>query len=401
MIKYNDRRFLTTFRELAAIGWDEKEGMDRASYGKNFLEARDYLASKMQLAGMKIWVDSVGNLHGRYEGKNEDNPAILVGSHLDAVPHGGRYDGAVGILAGLEALQSIHEAKVLPDQPLEVIAFVAEESSPLGGTFGSRAIAGLVPLELNKKAKEWSGLTVEDLREARIQPKNYQAYLELHIEQGPILERKHLSIGIPTGIVSIIRHKITLHGQANHAGTTPMSERRDAMKAAAELIADWNQWVETRLKEKDDFVTNIGVFELQPNSPAVVPEEASFILEHRSLSDAVDAEITTAFKEKLRAFSEYTPTMEPVVSKPSVLLAEEVMAAVEKASAECGLSCQRMPSGASHDAAAMAHIMPTGMIFVPSVKGISHNKEEYTSDDDLLHGLHVLGETIINLGGKA
>jgi hydantoinase/carbamoylase family amidase len=399
LLKYNDERFLKIFKNVGKIGWTEN-GMERPSYGEKYFEARDYLENEMKNAGMSTRIDSVGNLYGRYEGTDPHAGTIVAGSHLDAVPNGGRYDGALGIVAGLEAMHSIHEEKGTLKNPLEVLAFIAEEASLLGGTFGSRTITGLAPLKLSDEAARWSGLTVQNLIDARINPKKYRAYLELHIEQGPVLERKKISIGIPTGIVSIVRYKITLHGQANHAGTTPMSERHDAMRAAARLITDWYKWVDQRLAKANNFVCNIGVFGLMPNSPAVVPGEASFTLELRSLSDKIDAEITNAFKKQLDNFEEFAPTMDSIVTKPSVSLNEEVISAAERASAVCGLSCQRMPSGASHDAAAMAHFMPTGMIFVPSKDGISHNMKEYTSDADIINGLHVLGETVLQLADK-
>lgn len=395
-LQINEKRFLENFHSLAAIGWTPS-GMDRPSYGPNYLKARDFLKDRMIEAGMSVHVDSIGNLYGRYDGMAPQGRAILSGSHLDAVPNGGRYDGALGIVGALEAIQSVHEQYGPLPIPLEVIAFIAEEASLLGGTFGSRAIMGLAPLDQTEEGFRWSGLTRQNIADAKLDPAGYKAYLELHIEQGPILERKNIEIGIPTGIVSIVRYKITLHGQANHAGTTPMSERRDAMRAAAQLLTSWFHWVDSRLKEKDDFVCNVGTFSLVPNSPAVVPGEASFVLELRSLSDRIDAEITEAFRRQLAPFSDFTPSMDSVVSKPSVALDEKVISAVERAAAVCKLSAQRMPSGASHDAAAMAHFMPAGMIFVPSVGGVSHNMNETTPDVDMLKGVRVLSETVLQL----
>lgn len=395
----NEKRFVETFHSLAAIGWTE-DGMDRPSYGENYARARDYLAQKMKDAGMSVRVDSVGSLYGRYEGTDPGAPAVLTGSHLDAVPNGGRYDGALGIVAGIEALQTIHETHGALKNPLEVVAFIAEEASKLGGTFGSRAVMGLAPLDQSEEALSWSGLTREDIANAKLDPAAYKAYLELHIEQGPVLERQNIAVGIPTGIVSIVRYKVTFRGEANHAGTTPMAERRDAMKAACRFVAKWYDWVEKRLAVNDNFVCNVGVFSLTPNAPAVVPGEASMVVELRSLSDEIDAEIAAALKKLLEDFADFAPTAELVVSKPSVALHEPVISAVERAAAACGLSSRRMPSGASHDAAAMAHFMPTGMIFVPSVKGISHNKNEYTSDADMTHGVSVLAQSILNLAGE-
>lgn len=395
MIKINDKRFLDNFFGLAKIGWSEA-GLNRPSYSSAYAEGRDYVKKKMEDAGMKVRVDTIGNIYGRYDGTDPTRRTVLVGSHLDSVPNGGIYDGALGVLGGIEALQSLHEEFGFLAAPIEVIGFIAEEAGLFGGTFGSRAITGLAPLKQPEEAFKWSGLTCDDLVNARIKNDGYGAYLELHIEQGPVLERKNLEIGIPTGIVSIIRYKITMNGQQNHAGTTPMSERKNAMRPAVELLTRWFAWADERLVKKDDFVYNTGVFILDPNSPAVVPGKASFVMELRSLSDKVGDELVAKLHEMVNAseYAAYSPTIEKIVNKAPVALHENIIATIEQAVRKCGYAYQRMPSGASHDAVAMAHFMPTGMIFVKSHDGISHNKAEFTANEDMLKGVQVLTETV-------
>ena len=398
MIKINEKRFLENFWGLAEIGWSEM-GLNRPSYSPEYVEARDFVKVKMLAAGMKVRIDPIGNIYGRYDGSNPKRPIVLVGSHLDSVPNAGVYDGALGVLAGVEALQSLHEQFAPLPAPMEVVGFIAEEANKFGGTFGSRTITGLTPLDQPKEAFEWSGLTREDLVNARINTKEYAAYIELHIEQGPVLERKNIDIGIPTGIVSILRYKITMNGMQNHAGTTPMSERVNAMRGAAEFITNWCAWADEALVKKDDFVYNTGVFELEPNSPAVVPGKASFILELRSLSGEIGNFLVSKVRDMVNdpIYSKYHPTMEKVVEKAPVSLSENIISIIEKAAETCGYSSRRMPSGASHDAVAMAHFMPTGMIFVKSHNGISHSKAEFTSGGDMLKGVHTLAQAVLSL----
>ena len=210
--------------------------------------------------GMETRIDGVGNLFGRYDGKEKGAKSFLVGSHLDAVPGGGKYDGALGILAGIEVSRRIREERGPLRHPLEVVAFTAEEGGPLGGTFGSRAFTGLVSRDVPNDILSSFGLSHEVIEKSRGKKEDYLAYLELHIEQGPILWRRNIAIGIPTGIVGITRYKIDICGQANHAGTTPMEERRDAMRSASSLA----RWFTGRATAagKNDFVCNVGVFSL-------------------------------------------------------------------------------------------------------------------------------------------
>lgn len=384
-------RFLSDLETLGTIGWVEGHGMDRAAYSGKYEEARAFVRRKMEEAGLFTSVDEVGNLFGRMEGTGGDTPAIMAGSHLDAVPGGGKYDGSLGVVAALEAARAIRERGAALRHPFEVAGFTAEEGGPLGGTFGSRALAGLVEDPIPEELLNQFGLNADGIRSVRRDPASLCCYLELHIEQGPYLERRGIPVGIPTGIVGISRYAVTVEGEANHAGTTPMKERKDAMRRAADLLAKWFAWVDTR----DDFVCNVGVFSLRPGAMAIVPGTAEFILEIRSLKDAVMDEAFQHFKALCDHEAGLPVTVRKIVWKGGTDLAPELQDAAERACNGAGIPCVRMPSGASHDANSMAHITPSGMIFVPSIRGISHSKEEATSPEDLVRGAEVLVRTIL------
>lgn len=389
-------RFLADLEALGCIGWIEGKGMYRPAYSPSYDEARSFVAAKMKEAGLTVRVDGVGNLFGRFEGSDSSLPTIMSGSHLDAVPGGGKYDGPLGVIAALEAARSIKERKLSLRHSFEVVGFTAEEGGETGGTFGSRALAGLLEEPLPEEKLASIGLTPEMVRSSRVNPSKIACYLELHIEQGPFLERRGISIGIPTGIVGIGRYAIRLAGEANHAGTTPMKERRDAMREAAELLSEWFAWTDSR----DDLVCNVGVFSLHPGAVAIVPDRAEFTLEIRSLKDSVMEEAASAFRNLLEKRTRVAVSMEPLVWKGAVDLSPMLQDAAEKACGEMSASCVRMPSGASHDAAPMAGIVPTGMLFVPSMGGVSHAKGEKTAPEDLVRGAEALLRTVLEADAR-
>ncbi|MGI6253741.1 MAG: M20 family metallo-hydrolase [Aminivibrio sp.] len=386
-------RFLADLENLGKIGWVDGKGMDRPAFTPNYDAARKFVEDRMKEAGLAVHVDGVGNVFGRMEGEDPSLPALYAGSHLDAVPEGGKYDGPLGVVAALEAARAIREKGLPMKHPLVVVGFTGEEGGEMGGTFGSRAFAGLLEEPLSSEKLAGVGLTPEGVRSSKVDPNKVACYLELHIEQGPFLERRGIQIGIPTGIVGIARYEVGLKGEANHAGTTPMKERRDAMREAAELLAEWFAWTDTR----DDFVCNVGVFSIHPGAVAIVPERVNFTLEIRSLEDSVTEEAAAKFRSFLEARDTVSVSMKPVVWKGGVDLDPLLQDAVEKACEEAGVSCVRMPSGASHDANPMARITKAGMIFVPSVKGISHSKDEFTSPEDCARGADILARAILKV----
>lgn len=392
----NRQRFLSNVENLGHIGWEEGRGLYRVAFTEAFVKGRDFVAGLMEKAGMQVRVDAVGNLFGRYPGNNPDAPAILMGSHLDSVPGGGKYDGHLGVLSALEAAQSLHERGV-PHAPIEVVGFNAEEGGEMGGTFGSRAICGDIKTLPPSETLWMLGLTAEGIASSRLDLSKYAAYLELHIEQGPVLWRKGISVGIPTAIVGITRYRITIEGQANHAGTTPMEERKDAMKEAVRLLSRWYDWVETA--QEKNFVCNVGTFALTPNAAPVVPGSASFVLELRSTDDSIVDMLAQRFRAFLPSVS-LPVSMEPMIAKPAVVLNEPLRLLIRETCREANIASLDMPSGAGHDASPMAMKIPSAMIFVPSINGISHSMEENTAPDEMARGTEVLEKVLEKLAAK-
>ena len=389
----NRRRFLKNVEALGRIGWEEGKGLFRVAFTDEFVKGRDFVAELMKEAGMSVRVDSVGNLFGCYAGSDESAPAILLGSHLDSVPGGGKHDGHLGVLSALEAAHSLHERGMLRC-PVEVVGFNAEEGGHLGGTFGSRAICEEIkPLPAPEVLASF-GLSAEKIDSAKLDFSKYRAYLELHIEQGPVLWRKNIPIGIPTAIVGITRYLVTLEGQTNHAGTTPMDERKDAMKEAARLLSRWYDRVDEMRKE--NFVCNVGVFSLEPGVAAIVPGRASFVLELRSTDDAVVEMLAKNFRELLSS-APLPASMELTIAKHAVKLDEPLRGLIRDTCREIKIDFLDMPSGAAHDASPIAMKVPSAMIFVPSIGGISHSFEESTSFEDMLLGVDVLEKVLEKL----
>lgn len=393
IIEINSSRFLKELEEQGSIGWKIGQGLFREAYSKDYTKARSYVEEKMKQAGLKTRIDSVGNVFGRLEGTDPNAKTILIGSHLDSVKAGGILDGAYGVMAGLEALRAIKESGILLVHSMELVGFTAEEGEPLGGTFGSRAFTGKMETLPTDQMLNKFNLTKEDIDCAKGNLGRYAAFLEVHIEQGPVLWRRNIPIGIPTAIVGITRYKGLIIGEANHAGTVPMNERKDAMYQTIILLNEWLNF----MWAQDNIVCNVGYMNVEPGAITIIPGTVEFGIEIRS----TDKEKTLMAVEKLKQiFSKAEicdAKLEFWTDKPAVHLDGNIINAIEEVSQELNINYFKMPSGASHDSSPLARVMPTGMIFVPSVKGISHNKEEFTENDDLITGLKVLTHTILKL----
>lgn len=391
----NKARLLQDIFAQGYIGWDDATGLQRISYSPAYIAARDWLQHRMKEAGLETRVDGVGNLFGRLEGKNKKT--ILMGSHLDSVNNGGIYDGPLGIIAAFEVLRAMEENGNTPNHSLEVVAFIAEEGEPLGGTFGSRAFAGQIPVGYKRDTLSSYGIREDDIHASRGDIANYVAFIELHIEQGPFLEREGLSIGVPSGIVGITRLEVTICGEANHAGTTPMSERKDAMRSAAALINQWFQWMDGT----QNLVCNIGVISISPAHVSIVPEEVRFTLELRSVDDTTVKNACLKFGEIMKNISPCSASITLLGTKPAVMLDETLVKTIKQCADNAGLPSVVMPSGASHDSSPIAHIIPTGMIFVPSKNGVSHSKDEFTKETDIINGAKLLADVVTELDRHA
>lgn len=392
-IEINHARFLKELKEQGNIGLKDGEGLFREAYSENYNKVRNYVEEKMKQAGLETRIDSVGNIFGRLEGKDPDAKNILVGSHLDSVKAGGILDGAYGVMAGLEALRAIKESGELPDHSMEVVGFIAEEGEPLGGTFGSRSFTGKMETPPSDELLNKFNMTKEDIDSAKGNLDKYAAFLEVHIEQGPVLWRKNIPIGIPTAIVGITRFKGCVIGEANHAGTVPMNERKDAMYQTIMLLNEWLNF----MWAQENIVCNVGYMNVDPGEITIIPGKVEFGIEIRSTDREKTLMATNKLKEIFSKAKMCSSKLDLWTDKPPVDLNENVINAIEEVSRELNTQCIKMPSGASHDASPLARVIPTGMIFVPSINGISHNKDEFTEEDDLIKGLNVLTHTLLKL----
>ena len=393
VFQINTGRLVSHIKVLGAIGFEEGKGTTRVAYSPAFFKGRDYVEALMREAGLQTRTDPVGNLIGLLPGKRAER--IAGGSHIDTVPGGGMYDGTYGVLAGIEVLQALAVSGYENEYTLEVIAFNEEEGNAVGGTFGSKAFAG-VDQEASavEKCTEY-GITEDDIRASEEDPAHYKAYLEWHIEQGGLLENEGLQLGIVEGIVAITRFMVTVSGKANHAGSTPMKLRDDALEKAAKVISAAYEVS----RETDEAMTcTIGYVQVLPGAVNVIPGQVSFPLELRSMDTG---NIRTAV-EKLKAlFDDGSVSITGFLWQDETRLDPELADCIEACCRKNGFSYRRMPSGAGHDAINMAPFTPSAMLFIPSINGISHSIEEYSRDIDLENGCRVLMDVVLALdGGK-
>lgn len=394
-------QLLDDLEKLGRIGHHPQGGVERMAFNAADMAGRRWVEARMRTAGLAVRVDAAGNSIGRYEGR-EDLPAIAIGSHTDTVPRGGIYDGALGVLAGIACVRSLHEAGVHLRHPVEIIDFTAEEATVPGGAFGSSAMCKPPPAEYyelsawdGQSVKEHlraAGLDAERVVEAQRKPEDFAAFLELHVEQGDTLGVGGESIGVVEGIVGIRRYVVTFCGYANHAGTTPMARRKDALVAAAPFISQ----VRTVAMEHG-IVGTVGKVDVDPGAPNVIPGRVDVHVEIRAL----DAETLDAAEAALRERAGAAGATEftPVTTVKAVKADERLMSAIEEACQTLELSYRRMPSGAGHDAMNMAALCPMGMLFAPSQGGVSHSPDEYTAPEDCVNGARVLLEALVRLDG--
>jgi N-carbamoyl-L-amino-acid hydrolase len=407
ILRSNPERLEQRIEALSAFGANPAGGVSRVAFSQADLDGRAYIGELMAAAGLELHVDTAGNMIGRRAG-SEDLPPIMFGSHIDSVPGGGNYDGDVGVIGALEVAQLLHENQVMTRHPLEIVVFSDEE----GGLTGSRGMVGQLSEEALSVVSH-SGLTIAEgirriggdpdrLAEAQRRTGDVTAFIELHIEQGAVLHGEGIDIGVVTGIVGIQWWDVTIDGIANHAGTTPMDKRRDALLAAAELIGAVNRVI---VAEPGAQVGTVGRIRAEPGAPNVIPGRVVMSLEIRDLSEKKIFELQGRIVRASRAIAEThgTPiTFQRIDVAAEPALTDERLRAVIAQSAEAlGLSYKSMPSGAGHDAQDMAQIAPIGMIFVPSVGGVSHSPREFTNPQDMANGADVLLRTVLAIDAGA
>lgn len=388
-------RLKTNLQTIGGIGRVESGGIDRLAFSPQYDEAAGKLLSLFARQGLKAEIDVVGNVIGRREG-TRDLPAILIGSHLDTVRNGGLFDGALGVMAAFECICTLNDHAIRTDHPIEIVAFNAEEGSEMGGTFGSRVLIGnqdFTEPGLSDKLSRYD-LTLEDLARSVRDPQAISAFLELHIEQGGFLDTSGIPIGVVSGIAGITRYAITISGEANHAGTTPMDLRRDALTMAARLLLEI-EGISHRIGRP--FVSTVGQLIVQPGAVNVIPGEVDLVLEMRDMDRNRIAEALDQIREYTNQYPAYQFTIKELIDKPTVETDAGIMELIRQACAQREIACEIMPSGAGHDAKEMAAKVPIGMIFVPSQGGKSHCPEEFTDWADAGRGAQVLLDTLIAL----
>jgi N-carbamoyl-L-amino-acid hydrolase len=403
----DSKRMAERIKELSQIGANPEGGVSRVAFSDADVEGRKYIRSLMEKAGLTVRVDTAGNIIGHREGRNQKLPVILFGSHIDSVPHGGNYDGDMGVLGALECVEVLNQQNYLTSHPLEVIVFSDEE----GGLTGSHVVVG----ELSPEAlqiKSHSGKTIgegirfiggdpDNLQAAKRNPSEILAYLELHIEQGGVLETEKTDIGVVEGIVGINVWDVTVLGFANHAGTTPMNQRKDALLAAAKLVESVNHIARSIPGRQ---VATVGKIQAEPGAPNVIPGKVVMSLEIRDLEKSKIDLVFEKVKESAEKIAAATGTTisfaaldVTAVPAPTDQRLREV---IQEAATALGLTTKLMPSGAGHDAQDIARIAPIGMIFVPSIGGISHSPKEFTTASDMANGASVLMQAILKVDEK-
>lgn len=378
---------------LGKIGFVPEKGTTRMSYTEEYAAGREFVKSLMENVGLKVSIDSVGNLSGLWEGLIKRR--LAVGSHIDTVPNGGFYDGTLGVIAAIQSIRELKESGYQNRHSIEVIAFTEEEGNVIGGTFGSKCFTGqkIEPVEY-EKMKAYS-LDEKSVQESLRKGKDYKCYLEYHIEQGGVLERENRTIGIVKGIVGIIRFRASVKGTANHAGTTPMNLRDDAVLKACSIISDLSSYI---TKNYGNMVCTIGDIWVPNGAVNVVPGECGFLLELRgaSLKPMYRAiEFITA-KYETKGFS-----LEQILEQHETTMDHRMVRLAEVVCNEKQYSYKKMFSGAGHDAMNMALLIPCGMIFIPSIGGISHSLKEYSTPEDIEKGKEVLKEMIVRLDSES
>ena len=399
----NGRRIIQHLESLSEFGKNPAGGVSRVAYTAADLAGREYVLGLMREAGLAVSIDVAGNLVGTRAGTDATLNPIIIGSHIDSVPEGGNYDGDVGSLGAIEAAQTLKEHGVRLRHPLQVIIFENEE----GALLGSTAIAlGADTARLNSVSQ--SGKIVRDgvkflggdpdrIAEAKRQPGSMRAYIELHIEQGAVLEQQNVQIGIVEGIVGILDSEVTIEGFANHAGTTPMDQRHDAMLSAARFVERFNLLV-TSVPGRQ--VGTVGWIKAEPGAYNVIPGKVRLGMELRDLDANKIKDLFDRCRETADEIGRLNGTTfhfaSQSISAPALTdkALQEIIGATAK---RLNLSTKLMPSGAGHDAQEMAHIGPIGMIFIPSVGGISHSPREFSKPGDIANGANVLLGAVLSV----
>ena len=407
------KRFERNFNAISEFGALKGGGLTRLAFSKEDLEARKFLINLIEKNGFKLKIDNVGNIYAIYDdGCEADAKPVCVGSHIDSVPNGGFYDGTLGVMAGLEALSSIKEAGIKLKRPLWLINFSCEESSRFKtATIGSKIISGKLSQQRLHELKDEDGISLfeamsaagfkpQNLDEAILKENSLHAYLELHIEQGPVLERSAISVGVVSGIAAPIRFEITIQGKADHSGATPMNMRSDALLAASHIIIAANKFA----KNKKTAVATVGYVHAKPGVLNVVPGEARLGVDLRDIDkkslEELNLELRNFIKELSRELK-FSYEIRELSSDEPVKLSKHAINLLEDEAKKLGIKTLTLPSGAGHDAMNLTKLASSvGMLFIPCVDGISHNTKEAINFKDAVAATKILTNALIRLSNE-
>ncbi|WP_103571814.1 M20 family metallo-hydrolase [Campylobacter concisus] len=409
----NSKRFEANFNAISEFGALKGGGLTRLAFSKEDLEARKFLINLIEKNGFKLKIDNVGNIYAIYDdGCEADAKPVCVGSHIDSVPNGGFYDGTLGVMAGLEALSSIKEAGIKLKRPLWLINFSCEESSRFKtATIGSKIISGKLSQQRLHELKDEDGISLfeamsaagfkpQNLDEAILKENSLHAYLELHIEQGPVLERSSISVGVVSGIAAPIRFEITIQGKADHSGATPMNMRSDALLAASHIIIAANKFA----KNKKTAVATVGYVHAKPGVLNVVPGEARLGVDLRDIDKASLGELNLELRNFVGELScelKFSYEIRELSSDEPVKLSKHAINLLEDEAKKLGIKTLTLPSGAGHDAMNLTKLASSvGMLFIPCVDGISHNTKEAINFKDAVAATKILTNALIRLSNE-
>jgi N-carbamoyl-L-amino-acid hydrolase len=403
-IAVNAERLWATVMETAQFGATPKGGIKRLTLTDLDKQVRDWFRAACEAAGCAVTIDDMGNMFARRPGRDNSLPPIAMGSHLDTQPTGGKFDGVIGVLSGLEVIRTLNDLRVETNAPIEVINWTNEEGSRFApamlcsgvfaGVFSRDYADSRVDREGKKFGDELDRIGYRGTESAGA--RKLGAHFEVHIEQGPILESEGKTIGIVTGVQGMRWFEVTVTGAESHAGSTPMPLRHDAMLAAAKMIQAVSEVAETFAPAA---VGTVGLVECRPNSRNVVPGEVFFTIDLRHPSDSVVAEMDAAVRERIErilADGKVTANVEQVWDSPAVHFNEDCIAAVARAAEANGYPARKIVSGPGHDSAYIARVAPTSMIFVPCEGGLSHNELEKTEPEQVTAGANVLLRAVLD-----
>jgi ureidoglycolate amidohydrolase len=408
-LEIDGSRLMAEIEELAAISDAPAPAVTRIVFSPTDLKARAWVTARCEEAGLGVRQDAIGNMFVRWEGSEKNAPVVGTGSHIDAIPNAGKYDGVIGVLGGLEAIRTLRRSGFQPKSPIELLVFTSEEPTRFGiGCLGSRLLSGSMSADLAKTLKDKTGATIDEVRQnagmqgrlekVQLRGGYYKAFVELHIEQGPLLERQKIPLGIVTDIAAPASLRITIEGSGGHAGGVLMADRKDALCAASELILAIER--EAHTSGAADTVATVGMCEVFPGAINSIPSQVRLSLDVRDTElprrDGVLKAIAV-WANTIAAKRQVSIQNEMLNADAPAECAAAIRGALQQACAKHQFACIPMVSRAYHDSLFMSRIAPAGMLFIPCRNGYSHRPDEYASPEDIAAGVTVLAETLATL----